>query len=196
MALSVFLSLMTDSPSVQQDARPPGEGGFATGLLSLRWPVALVATAAILSLGLGRLLQQPIKIQLVMDDPLPVAGLVDVGGIRTPLLVEKIQAPIRTEPIVTKPIAANVTLVEGVKLASPLSVTVPQLTEDLGVAVRGPINATVGGRVNAQVAGKVEASVNGDVSALLRGQVDSNVNGKVDVSASEPLPLQRIKLGF
>jgi len=41
------------------------------------------------------------------------------------------------------------------------------------------------------------SSVNGDVfGPLLRGQVDSNVNGKVDVSASEPLPLQRIKLGF
>ncbi|MCP9773561.1 hypothetical protein KBY66_13220 [Synechococcus sp. Tobar12-5m-g] len=133
---------------------------------------------AILILGasLGRMPQQPVKIQLVMDAPLPVAGQVDFGSIKTPLLVERIQTPIRTEPLVTRPIAANFTLFDGVELASPLSVSVPKLSKGLGVSVRGPINA----------------SVIGDVAAVVRGTVD----GKVDVSVPETLQHRRIQLGL
>ncbi len=164
--------------------------------LLLRWPIALVVTALILATALARVLSQPIKIQLVMDAPFPVTGQVDVGGVRTPLLVERIENPIRTEPIVTRPIAANVTLVEGVELASPLSVSVPELGKGLGVSVRGPVNAQVGGEVKAQVAGNVGANVIGDVSAVLRGKVDADVKGRVDVSVPEPLEHRRIKLGL
>jgi len=180
----------------QSNANPGSAAGAMPWPLLLRWPIALVVTAVILATALARVLSQPIKIQLVMDAPFPVAGQVDVGSVRTPLLVERIENPIRTEPIVTRPIAANVTLVKGVELASPLSVSVPELGKGLGVSVRGPVEANVGGEVKALVAGRVDASVIGDVAAVLRGNVDANVNGQVDVSVPEPLKLRRIKLGL
>jgi len=49
----------------------------------LRWPIALgKPQRRFSSLGLGRLLQQPLKIELVMDAPLPVAAWWMLGGIK------------------------------------------------------------------------------------------------------------------
>ncbi|MCX5932441.1 MAG: hypothetical protein NTW83_11620, partial [Cyanobacteria bacterium] len=81
-------------------------------VLALRWPVALVAAVGIGAAFLGRVLQEPIKIELVMASPLPVTAQVDVGSIRTPLVVERIAEPIRTAPIKTIPITAKVTMAE------------------------------------------------------------------------------------
>jgi len=81
--------------------------------------------------------------------PLPVAGAcVDVRHFRTPLLVEKIQGAQsdRADCDQADRLPTS-TLVEGGKLLAPLSVTVPQLTKDLGeFGAWFPINATVGGR--------------------------------------------------
>jgi hypothetical protein len=108
-------------------ARAADAEGVTTWMMALRWPVAMVITATILPLSLGRLLQQPIRVQLVMDAPLAVAGNVAIDSIKAPLIVERIETPIRTTPIQTAPISAHVTLKEGVRLASPLAVTVPEL---------------------------------------------------------------------
>jgi hypothetical protein len=108
-------------------ARAADAEGVTTWMMALRWPVAMVITATILPLSLGRMLQQPIRVQLVMDAPLAVAGNVAIDSIKAPLIVERIETPIRTTPIQTAPISAHVTLKEGVRLASPLAVTVPEL---------------------------------------------------------------------
>jgi len=79
--LSVSSLRMTALFASSRYARPPGEGGSPTGPAVVRaGPSALVATAAISSLGLGRLLitaNQGLE-RLGDGCPLPVAGLVDV----------------------------------------------------------------------------------------------------------------------
>ncbi|CAK6697144.1 hypothetical protein [Synechococcus sp. CBW1107] len=159
-------------------------------MLALRWPIALVAAVGIGASTLGRILQEPIKIELVMKSPLPVAAQVDVGSIQTPLVVEKIAEPIRTAPIKTIPIIAKVTMAEPVGLASPLAVNVPELSRGIGVDVKGPVEAKVSGAVSAQVAG--------DVGATVRGDVDARVKGKVEVEAkvTNQLDHQRIRIGL
>lgn len=170
--------------------------GATTWMMALRWPVAMVITATILATSLGRLLQQPIRIQLVMDAPLAVAGNVSVDSIKAPLIVERIETPIRTAPIHTAPISAYVTVKEGVRLASPLSVTVPELDRALAVNIKGPVHADVGGSVSAQIAGDVDARVAGNVSAAVRGSVDANVDGTIDTTISHPIELRRVKIGL
>ncbi|MBC1260484.1 hypothetical protein FQK07_04245 [Synechococcus sp. BSF8S] len=157
-------------------------------VLALRWPVALVAAVGIGAISLGRVLQEPIKIELVMERPMPVSAQVDVGSIQTPLVVEKIAEPIRTAPIKTIPITANVTMAEPVGLATPLAVNVPELSRGIGVAVKGPVQATVSGAVSAQVAGDVDARVRGDVGATVKGKVDATVTNQLNH--------RRIRIGF
>lgn len=158
-----------------------------TALLSLRWPLALVAASAILAGAIGKLLQAPIKVQLVLDGPLPVNADVDVGRIKT---------PIRTTPIQTAPVHAKVTLPQGVTLAAPLAVQVPQLNRPLAVALDRPVRASVEGPVEARVSGTVGANVAGDVSADLRGKVDATVAGSVKADVNQPLSHRRIKVGL
>jgi hypothetical protein len=74
-------------------ARAADAEGVTTWMMALRWPVAMVITATILPLSLGRLLQQPIRVQLVMDAPLAVAGNVAIDSIKAPLIVERIETP-------------------------------------------------------------------------------------------------------
>ncbi|MCT0219611.1 hypothetical protein KQ304_11500 [Synechococcus sp. CS-1329] len=174
------MSEPTTSPSTQ-----PVALGWA---LALRWPVALVAAVGIGAAFLGRVLQEPIKIELVLTKPLPVAAQVNVDAIQSPVVVERIAEPIRTAPIRTIPITAKVTMTEPIDLASPLAVNVPELSQGIGVAVKGPVNATVSGAVNAQVAGDVGASVRGDVGATVQGAVEAKVTNQLEH--------QRIRIGF
>ncbi|MDM7938376.1 MAG: hypothetical protein QUV06_13090 [Cyanobium sp. CZS 48M] len=167
---------------------PSTQPAALSWVLALRWPVALVAAVTIGAAFLGRVLQEPIKIELVMASPLPVTAQVDVGSIRTPLVVERIAEPIRTAPIKTIPITAKVTMAEPVAVASPLAVNVPELSKGIGVAVTGPVNATVSGAVNAQVAGDVGASVRGDVGATVQGAVEAKVTNQLEH--------RRIRIGF
>jgi len=149
-----FLSPMTDSPFAQQDARPPGEA-VPTGLL-VRCAGPSPSSKpqrAIFSLGLGAgLLPQPIKIELVMDDPPAVAGLVDVAAQDATVWLRRFRrqsAPSDCDQARRLPRTCRGS---GTGLR-PCLFTVPQLTKDLGVSCAvGPINATVGARVNAQVA--------------------------------------------
>ncbi len=165
-------------------------------ILALRWPVALVVAVTIAATSLGRILQRPVQIELVLAKPLPVTAQVDVGRIRTPLVVGRIEAAIKTNPIQTAPIAATVKIADGVRVASPVAVALSPLQKALPVEVKGPVAAKVGGVVNARVAGDVEARVSGDVSADLRGKVDANVAGKVDASVTQPLEHRRIRIGL
>jgi hypothetical protein len=165
-------------------------------VLALRWPVALVAAVGIGATTLGRILQEPIKIELVMKSPLPVSGQVDLGSIQSPLVVEEIKTPIRTAPIKTIPITAKVTMAEPIAVASPLAVNVPELSRGIGVAVRGPVEATVSTPVTAKVSGTVNAQVAGDVGASVRGDVGATVQGKVEANVINQLDHRRIRIGF
>ena len=158
-------------------------------MMALRWPVALVAAVGIGSASLGKVLQEPIKIELVMKSPMPVSAQVDVGSVQTPLVVERITEPIRTAPIKTIPITAKVTMAEPIGLDdSPLKVNVPELSRGIGVAVNGPVEARVTTPVTAQVSGAVNAQVTGDVGATVQGNVETTVTNKLGHS--------RIRIGF
>ncbi|CAK6687221.1 hypothetical protein BBFGKLBO_00169 [Synechococcus sp. CBW1107] len=158
-------------------------------VLALRWPVALVAAVGIGATSLGRILQEPIKIELVSKSPLPVSAQVDVDSFDNPLVIDSINSPIRTAPIRTIPITATVTMAEPIGLAdSPLKVNVPELSRGIGVAVQGPVDARVTTPVTAQVSGAVNAQVTGDVGATVQGQVDATVMNKLDHT--------RVRIGF
>ncbi len=181
------------------DPRDPQPRGVPPALaltLALRWPVALVLAAGLVAAALLQALARPIRIQLVLDTPLPVAGQVDVGGIRSPLVVSSIEKPISTNPILTAPISATVKVADPIDLAPSLSVSVPELARGVGVRIDGPVEARVDGPVTARVAGPVEARVSGDVSADLRGTVEATVEGKVDTTITHPLAHERIRLGL
>ncbi|WP_094556146.1 hypothetical protein [Synechococcus sp. 1G10] len=136
---------MSEPPTSQSS--PQSEGGVGSHgpspasmgwVLALRWPVALVAAVGIGAVSLGRILQEPIKIELVMKSPLPVSGQVDLGSIQSPLVVQEIKSPIRTAPIKTIPITAKVTMAEPIAVASPLAVNVPELNRSIGTRSRVP----------------------------------------------------------
>ncbi len=170
-------------------ADPSGPAPAAMGwMLALRWPVALVAAVGIATASLGRILQEPIKIELVMKSPFPVSGQVDLGSIQTPVVIDRITSPIRTAPIKTIPITAKVTMAEPIGLNSPLKVNVPELSRGIDVAVQGPVEARVSTPVTAQVSGAVNAQVTGDVGATVDGHVEATMLNKLDHT--------RIRIGF
>jgi hypothetical protein len=181
------------NPGQPEPGQP--DASFAL-ILALRWPVALVVAVTIAATSLGRILQRPIQIELVVAKPLPVTAQVDVGRIRTPLVVDRIQAGIKINPIQTAPIAATVKIADSVRMASPVAVALSPLQKAVPVEVKGPVAAKVGGVVNARVAGDVEARVSGDVSADLRGKVEADIAGKVDASVTQPLEHRRIRIGL
>jgi len=86
------------------------------------------------------------KIELVMDAPLPVAGLVDsFGGIRTPLLVEKISRrpnPHRADCEPSRSLQRR--LGRGSEWLRPVMSRVPQLTKAWEFRCVVRFNATVG----------------------------------------------------
>ncbi|MCP9820844.1 hypothetical protein KBZ18_15270 [Synechococcus sp. Cruz-9H2] len=194
---------MSEPPASQSSLQSEGGAGphgpspaLMGWVLALRWPIAVVAAVGIGAVSLGRILQEPIKIELVMKSPLPVSGQVDLGSIQSPLVVEEITAPIRTAPIKTIPITAKVTVAEPIAVASPLAVNVPELGRGIGVAVRGPVEATVNTPVTAEVRGTVNAQVAGDVGATVRGDVGATVQGKVEANVINQLEHRRIRIGF
>lgn len=175
-------------PMSEPPITPSTQPAALDWVLALRWPVALVAAVGIGAAFLGRVLQGPIKIELVMASPLPVAGQVDVGSIKTPLAVDRISSPISTTPIQTAPIFGRVTLADPVRVVSPLSVNVPALNQAIGVEVKSPVEATVKGVVKTQV--------DGEVNARLLGDVNTTINGGVNATVFHPPGQRRIRIGF
>ena len=84
-----------------------------------------------------------------------------------------IEAPIRTQAL-----QATVKLADGVQLATPLKVDVPQLQK--------PLRADVSGDV----------AVSGEVQAQVSGSVDASVDGQVEAEITKPIPHHRIRLGL
>jgi hypothetical protein len=87
--------------------------------------------------------------------------------------VSGIEAPIRTQAL-----QATVKLPDGVQLAAPVAVQVPQLNKPLKAEVSGDVAVT--GGVTAQVSGSVDASVDGEVGAEI----------------TKPIKHERIRLGL
>lgn len=170
--------------------------------MALRWPVALVISVAMLSSALGQVLRVPIKVQLVMDAPLPVKAAVDVDGIRSPIAVEGIRTPLKvsevSEPLRHQPIQVNAAIADPVRVGAPLTVNVSELAEAIAVKVNGPLEAKVEGAVTAQVAGDVRARVSGEVGADLRGtiQTQSTIDGTVHAELEKPIRVKRLLYGL
>jgi hypothetical protein len=137
-------------------------------LTLLRWPMALVACTGILAWVIATddemVLKGPVRVKLTLDQPLPVSAA--VSGIEA--------------PIPTQPLQATVKLPDGVQLATPVAVQVPQLSK--------PLKAEVSGAVAAQVAGSVAAQVS--------GSVDATVDGEVEAEIPKPIKHERIRLGL
>ena len=137
-------------------------------LALLRWPIALVASTGILAWVIATddemVLKGPVRVRLTLDQPLPVSAA--VSGIEA--------------PIPTQPLQATVKLPDGVQLATPVAVQVPQLSK--------PLKAEVSGAVAAQVAGSVAAQVS--------GSVDATVDGEVEAEIPKPIKHERIRLGL
>ena len=135
-------------------------------LAVLSWPLALVMSAGIVAWVIATddemVLKGPVRVRLTLDQPLPVSAA-----------VSGIEAPIRTQAL-----QATVKLPDGVQLATPLKVDVPQLQKPLRADVSGDV--AVSGEVQAQVSGSVEASVDGEVEAEI----------------TKPIPHHRIRLGL
>jgi hypothetical protein len=172
--------------------------------MALRWPVALVASAAMLSSALGQVLRAPIKVQLVMDAPLPVKAAVDVDGIRTPISVESIRTPLTVSEVTAplqlqhRPIPVNAAIADPVRVGGPLTVNVSELAEAIAVKVKGPLETKVDGAVTAQVAGDVGARVSGDVVADLRGSIEtrSTLEGTVKAELDKPIRMKKFLFGL
>ena len=134
-------------------------------LAVISWPLALVMSAGIFAWVIATddemVLKGPVRVRLTLDQPLPVSAA-----------VSGIEAPIRTQAL-----QATVKLPDGVQLATPLKVDVPQLQKPLRADVSGDV--AVSGEVQAQVSGSVEASVDGEVEAEI----------------TKPIPHHRIRLG-
>jgi hypothetical protein len=135
-------------------------------LAVISWPLALVMSAGIFAWVIATddemVLKGPVRVRLTLDQPLPVSAA-----------VSGIEAPIRTQAL-----QATVKLPDGVQLATPLKVDVPQLQKPLRADVSGDV--AVSGEVQAQVSGSVEASVDGEVEAEI----------------TKPIPHHRIRLGL
>ena len=135
-------------------------------LAVISWPLALVMSAGIVAWVIATddemVLKGPVRVRLTLDQPLPVSAA-----------VSGIEAPIRTQAL-----QATVKLPDGVQLATPLKVDVPQLQKPLRADVSGDV--AVSGEVQAQVSGSVEASVDGEVEAEI----------------TKPIPHHRIRLGL
>jgi hypothetical protein len=135
-------------------------------LTLLRWPFALVACTGILAWVIATddemILKGPVRVQLTLDQPLPVSAA-----------VSGIEAPIRTQAL-----QATVQLQDGVRLAAPVAVQVPQLNK--------PLKAEVSGAV----------AVTGGVTAQVSGSVDASVDGEVDAEITKPIKHERIRLGL
>lgn len=137
-------------------------------LALLRWPIALVASTGILAWVIATddemVLKGPVRVRLTLDQPLPVSAA--VSGIEA--------------PIPTQPLQATVKLPDGVQLATPVAVQVPQLSKPL----------------KAEVSGAVAAQVTGSVAAQVSGSVDATVDGEVEAEIPKPIKHERIRLGL
>ncbi len=147
---------------------------FLRALSLMRWPLALVSCTGILAWVIATddemNLKGPVRVQLTLDQPLPVSAA-----------VSSIDAPIRTQAL-----QATVKLADGVRLASPVEVQVPQLKQPLTAQVSGTVAARVGGDVG----------VTGDVKAQVSGSVDASIDGAVDAEITKPIKHERIRLGL
>lgn len=85
-----------------------------------------------------------------------------------------------------QPVQATVKLPNGVQLAAPVAVQIPQLSKPLKAEVSGAVAAEVGGGV----------AVTGDVTAEVSGTVDAQVDGAVDAEITKPIQHERIRLGL
>ena len=143
-------------------------------LAVISWPLALVMSAGIFAWVIATddemVLKGPVRVRLTLDQPLPVSAA-----------VSGIEAPIRTQAL-----QATVKLPDGVQLATPLKVDVPQLQK--------PLRADVSGAVDATVAGDV--AVSGEVQAQVSGSVEASVDGEVEAEITKPIPHDRIRLGL
>jgi hypothetical protein len=143
-------------------------------LTLLRWPFALVTCTGILAWVIATddetVLRGPVRVRLSLDQPLPVSATVSA-----------IEAPIPTQPV-----QATVKLPNGVQLAAPVAVQIPQLSKPLKAEVSGAVAAEVGGGV----------AVTGDVTAEVSGTVDAQVDGAVDAEITKPIQHERIRLGL
>jgi hypothetical protein len=95
--------------------------------------------------------------------------------------VSGIDAPIRTQPL-----QATVQLPQGVQLAAPVAVAIPQLQKPLRADIAGAVNTTVIGPVG----------VHGAVEAQVSGSVDASVDGEVDAAITKPIQHERIRIGL
>ena len=144
-------------------------------LTVIRWPLSLLLSVGILGWVIATDDEMvfrggPLHVKLSLHEPLPVSAV-----------VTGIEAPIRTQAL-----QATVKLPDGVRLAAPLEVDVPQLKK--------PLRADVSGAVVAEVAGDV--GVTGAVQAQVSGRVDAAVDGEVTTQITKPIQHERIRVGL
>ena len=172
----------SQSPSHDQTLNQPcagaGLGPRAQLLLRvltvIRWPLSLLLSVWILGWVIATddemVFRGPVHVKLSLHEPLPVSAV-----------VTGIEAPIRTQAL-----QATVKLPDGVRLAAPLEVDVPQLKK--------PLRADVSGAVVAEVEGDV--GVTGAVQAQVSGRVDAAVDGEVTTQITKPIRHERIRVGL
>ena len=98
------------------------------------------------------MLKGPIRVQLSLDRPFPVNAR-----------VSGIDAPISTQPL-----QVTVQLPQGVQLAAPVAVAIPQLQKPLRADITGAESTTVVG----------------------------TVDGEVDAAITKPIQHERIRIGL
>ncbi|MCU0528863.1 MAG: hypothetical protein MUD04_05095 [Cyanobium sp. Prado107] len=146
-------------------------------LMAVRWPLALVAAAAILGGVVLRVTSRPLQVALVLDRPLPVRA--DVSQLALPAVrVQELANPIKIQ-------AQDLVRVRGaVEIASKDAIAItgqPRIVLDEPVAIKAGAPLPVRSEVT------IEASKPLPVKAEVEAAKPLPVKGEVDVAAKEPL---------
>ncbi|MCP9928895.1 hypothetical protein [Cyanobium sp. CH-040] len=148
-----------------------------TVLMALRWPLALVAAAAILGGVVLRVTSRPLQVALVLDRPLPVQA--DVSQLALPVVrVQELANPIKIQ-------AQDLVSVRGaVEIASKDAIPItgqPRIVLDEPVAIKAGAPLPV--RSEVVIEARQPLPVRAEVEALR----PLPVKGEVDVAAEAPL---------
>lgn len=160
------------TPDAMTDAPSPAAVENATWfkvMLALRWPVALVFSAALLGGVLLRVLSRPIPIRLAMPLDQPLAVRAEVAELAKPIRVDQLDT------------AIGISLTESVRVGGSVAIEAPRpvpISGEPRVVVASPVRVTAG----------TAFPVQGTVDVTAAGPLP--VQGAVDVTATQPLPVQ------
>ncbi|MFQ6539972.1 MULTISPECIES: hypothetical protein [Aphanothece] len=155
-------------------------------LLALRWPLALVASAAILGGVLLQVLSRPIPIRIALapGQSLPVRADVAVDQLDQPLQVKQLsdQLNIKTQEVVTVRGVVDIASKAAIPISGQPKVVI---TSPVDVRASAPLPVKATAEVTAQQALPVQGDVNvkHDKPVTVNGAI--NVDGAVKVDTDD-----------